>query len=42
MAKLIYFMPTSLDGYIADEPGPYDWSARFGKRQTSFLVGHGP
>ena len=26
MAKLIYFMPTSLDGYIADEPGPYDWS----------------
>ena len=24
MAKLIYFMPTSLD-YIADEPGPYDW-----------------
>src|SRR5215470_4418022 len=27
MAKLIYFMPTSLDGYIADEPGPYDWSA---------------
>jgi dihydrofolate reductase len=27
MAKLIYFMPTSLDGYIAVEPGPYDWSA---------------
>src|SRR5215510_4547167 len=27
MAKLIYFMPTSLDGYIADEPGRYDWSA---------------
>jgi len=27
MAKLIYFMPTSLDGYIADEPGPYDSSA---------------
>jgi len=27
MAKLIYFMPTSLDGYIADEPGPYDWLA---------------
>ena len=25
MAKLIYFTPTSLDGYIAD--GNYDWSA---------------
>ena len=27
MAKLIYFMPTSLDGYIADEGGNFDWSA---------------
>jgi hypothetical protein len=27
MAKLIYFAPTSLDGYIADEPGNYDWAA---------------
>ncbi len=27
MARLIYFMPGSLDGFIADEPGPYDWSA---------------
>ena len=26
MAKLIYFMPTSLDGYIADD-GNFDWSA---------------
>jgi dihydrofolate reductase len=26
MCKLIYFMPTSLDGYIADESGNYDWS----------------
>ena len=26
MAQLIYFMPTSLDGFIAEEPGPYDWS----------------
>jgi dihydrofolate reductase len=26
MAKLIYFTPTSLDGYIADD-GNYDWSA---------------
>jgi dihydrofolate reductase len=26
MAKLIYFTPTSLDGYIADESGNYDWS----------------
>src|ERR1043166_4330876 len=25
MAKLIYFTPTSLDGYIADD-GKYDWS----------------
>src|SRR5215813_6865503 len=27
MAKLIYFTPTSLDGYIADETGKPDWSA---------------
>ncbi len=27
MAKLIYFTPTSLDGYIADEAGNFDWSA---------------
>ncbi len=26
MAKLIYFTPTSLDGYIADETGNFDWS----------------
>jgi hypothetical protein len=28
MAKLIYFMPTSLDGYIADETGNFDWAAQ--------------
>src|SRR4051794_33320754 len=27
MAKLIYFMPTSLDGYIADETGSPEWAA---------------
>ncbi len=27
MAKLIYFAITSLDGYIADEDGRYDWAA---------------
>jgi dihydrofolate reductase len=27
MAKLIYFMPTSLDGYIADETGDPNWAA---------------
>jgi dihydrofolate reductase len=26
MAKLIYFTPTSLDGYIADAAGDYDWA----------------
>ena len=26
MAKLIYVMPASLDGYIADEGGSFDWS----------------
>ena len=26
MAKLIYFTPTSLDGYIADETGNPDWA----------------
>jgi len=33
MAKLIYFTPTSLDGYIADEPGNYDWGGA-GRRST--------
>jgi dihydrofolate reductase len=27
MAKLIYFTPASLDGYIADETGNPDWAA---------------
>src|ERR1051326_6858296 len=27
MGNLIYFTPTSLDGYIADETGNPDWSA---------------
>ena len=27
MGKLIYFTPTSLDGYISDETGNLDWSA---------------
>jgi dihydrofolate reductase len=27
MAKLIYFTPTSLDGYVADETGNLNWSA---------------
>jgi hypothetical protein len=27
MAKLIYVTPTSLDGYIADETGKFDWAA---------------
>jgi dihydrofolate reductase len=26
MAKLIYFMPTSLDGYIEDDTGKFDWA----------------
>ena len=26
MAKLIYFMPTSLNGYIEDETGKFDWA----------------
>ncbi|HLU12015.1 MAG TPA: dihydrofolate reductase family protein [Oceanobacillus sp.] len=27
MSKLIYFMPMSMDGFIADENDGYDWSA---------------
>ncbi len=27
MAKLIYWMNTSLDGYVADEAGNFDWTA---------------
>jgi dihydrofolate reductase len=26
MAKLIYFAFTSLDGYVADETGNFDWA----------------
>ena len=26
MAKLVYSMLTSLDGYLADEHGNFDWS----------------
>ncbi len=31
MAKLIYFTPTSLDGFIADETGDLDWAAPDGE-----------
>jgi dihydrofolate reductase len=27
MAKLIYVLNVSLDGYIADEDGKFDWAA---------------
>jgi len=27
MAKLIYVTPTSLEGYIADETGDFEWAA---------------
>ena len=27
MAKLIYLMNTSLDGYVEDEHGSFDWAA---------------
>ncbi|HZD67977.1 MAG TPA: deaminase, partial [Actinomycetes bacterium] len=27
MAKLLYVMNASLDGYIADEDGKFDWGA---------------
>src|SRR5215831_13132330 len=27
MAKLIYAMPTSMDGYISDETGNFEWAA---------------
>ena len=38
MAKLIYFTPTSLDGFIADESGDYDWSAP-GEEVFAFITG---
>jgi dihydrofolate reductase len=31
MAKLLYFTPASLDGFIADETGNFDWSAPDGE-----------
>jgi dihydrofolate reductase len=34
MAKLIYVLNVSLDGYIADEDGKFDWA---GPRAPAFL-----
>jgi hypothetical protein len=31
VAKLIYSVITSLDGYVADEDGKFDWSAPGGE-----------
>jgi dihydrofolate reductase len=36
MAKLIYLMNASLDGYIADEDGKFDWGAP-GEEYYSFI-----
>jgi dihydrofolate reductase len=36
MAKLIYFMPTSLDGYIADD-GNFDWSPPPSEEALAFI-----
>jgi dihydrofolate reductase len=36
MAKLIYLMNVSLDGYIADEDGKFDWGAP-GEEYFSFI-----
>ena len=37
MAKLIYFMPTSLDGYIADD-GNFDWSTQARRHLRSLPI----
>jgi hypothetical protein len=36
MAKLLYVMNASLDGYIADEDGKFDWGAP-GEEYYSFI-----
>jgi len=38
MAKLIYFMNTSLDGYTEDADGRFDWTAPGDEEQWSFAT----
>ncbi|HLJ77338.1 MAG TPA: dihydrofolate reductase family protein [Acidobacteriaceae bacterium] len=40
MAKLIYMMNTSLDGYIEDEQGRFDWTAPLDEEVHAWILAH--
>ena len=42
MARLIYLAIASLDGYVEDEQGKFDWVARMKRCMPSSTTSRGP